>query len=446
MYRWAGAAEEAAPAARSTRIQSKSMPRFFPHENDGSLHGPFGKAQNSNRPKTLFHRFQTKRYLRLKTNTMNQPSTQPNETGKTIQGLEDLWDGGEPGLARKISSYLDMEDLFRLEQTSKTIQKHLTAEDTSGIWRQVDNTTLKTSLPPAWVDVDDPKAIALAVLKADAFARKASSCCCCEETDNEEDLQEMGRDVAYEFFNIEELDGQEDIPKAGYELFVRFTITITNNSRREEEILFRGFPIKYEMIQAEGGPLISTHRLILSTLSESTARNSEHRKLVASLDPETTGMGNWQAFGQMVNIIIIAAHAERPYRLIRATRGVPTEPRFRTFSTGFGSRRMWTSVQTKSISSNAGLFSLNGIPHFLRCEFGVCQGSITVEQQQGDECMAWMVNSGDERIVVPFLSLSFEENFESLLLYVMQEQDHRELTEIIQGLIAFDSGFVRFPE
>jgi hypothetical protein len=195
---------------------------------------------------------------------------------------------------------------------------------------------------------------------------------------------------------------------------------------------------KYEIIQAEGGPVFSNHKLILSTLSESTARNS-----VASLDPETAGMGNWQAFGQMVNITIIAAHAERPYRLIRATsRGLPTEPRFRTFSTRFGSRCMWTSVQTTPISPNAGLFSSNGIPHLLRCEFGACQGSITVES---DDSMAWMVNSGDEITVAPFLSLSFEENWESLLLYVMQE-DHQELAETIQRTIAFDSGFVRFPE
>jgi hypothetical protein len=147
-------------------------------------------------------------------------NTQKDATqAPTLSIFELLWNF-EHGIsiAFHISSFLPMEDKFTLEQVSMEIRKNLTADDTAGIWRKgimpKDN---RHADPPIWCtrERDGPKARAREFVKANNFAKA------CEVTTDGQGMQEeMGREVAYEFFRFQDLDG----PKAGYDIFVRATV------------------------------------------------------------------------------------------------------------------------------------------------------------------------------------------------------------------------------
>jgi hypothetical protein len=313
----------------------------------------------------------------------NQETNATTKEKTTIGGLEDLWK--VPELARYLCSFIFMEDIFALEETSRMLQMDLSTEDSIGIWKNVKDTSLRTSIPPEWVDVKDSnKAHALAVLKADAFAKA------CEEKESMHDLQEMGSDVAYELFNIEELDGQEDFSKAGYTIFVRVSVTAGtacasgDDDSRGRDVLFRGFPLGHDLASA-GGP-ICRHRLTLSIDGDSCARNIGYKKLLESLDTKT-GQADWSSFVGVVNTTVVAVHQDRPYRLIRATKGLPGRGMAgKTINNR--ERDLWAFVPTKSCSSNAA-FLLNGIQHSLDCDFGV------------------VVKQSNE-LVLPIVSLAFD--------------------------------------
>jgi hypothetical protein len=281
------------------------------------------------------------------------------------------------------------------------------------------DTTLLPSFPPKWVDSDEQegttKAHALAVLKADSFAKA------CEETDNEQGLQEMGQDGAYEFFNIEELEGQEDFSKTGYSIFVRVSIATSTTSNDDShaggrEVIFRGFPGEHHL-HTEEAP-IPIHKLIMCVYSDSWTKNTEYIKLLDSLDPET-GLGRWPEFVGLVNITVVVAHEDRPYRFIRATRGTSQT---RVGKSLPGARLLWTFFSTERGSLSAH-FRLNGTPHVLRCELGISQGMVTRSESSALGC----------RVVLPVVSLSFEQDFDVSDIFAQIMEVDPELAEAIRS-------------
>jgi hypothetical protein len=298
----------------------------------------------------------------LQTNEANK------ETTLALRGLEDTWNFEDGhSIAKNIALFLSTEDLLHLEQTSKTLQKHLTAEDTIGIWRNTlaRNVILGSggqrdlwSPPTMWKPSDGRgyKALALHFLKADTFAKA-----CERQVNDERDLQEhMGREVAYEIFGLPNLHG----PKAGYNnIFVRATTIGTktkgDDSRHEQQrqVIVCGFPCR--MVVAGNKftfPLGGTGefpelRELADLLNQENGFNRLVRPVI--INPPLPGGENepkWLAFLRAINLTILATHKNCRHRLIRATRGLSTNL---AVSYGQPSRQEGhTFFATESASSN----------------------------------------------------------------------------------------------
>jgi hypothetical protein len=265
---------------------------------------------------------------------MNPSDFQTDEANKEdtmlapLQGtLEDAWkfDGGY-SIAKNIASFLSMEDLLRLEQTSKTLQEHLTAEDPLDIWTDVLEQTIALGcngqyphlcVPRWWVGGRGRKACAVDFLKADAFAKA------CEQNLQEE----MGREVADELF-----DSNLDEPnQAGYDVFVRATVGVSGDDSRHEQqrqVRVCGFPE-----HSEKGKSALTFSLgmfpELMELADLLNKENGFIEFVKPVieNPSLPGGENepkWLVFLRSINLTIVAAHKNRPHRLVRTTRGLPT--------------------------------------------------------------------------------------------------------------------------
>jgi hypothetical protein len=149
--------------------------------------------------------------------------------------MDDLW--SREDLAMEISSFLSIEDLLSMEKTCLYFQEQLSATDSVGIWKQVEDIIMKgvDSRPES---VDNAKTHALFFHKAETFSNEVAG----DLADTDERLREMGQDVAYEFFDIDKLrDDQEPFSKSGFDIFLRIT------NAHSKQVLFQGFVPKFHV-------------------------------------------------------------------------------------------------------------------------------------------------------------------------------------------------------